>query len=762
MAIHEKEITRKEFLQGAGLLVVGFSLLGSVVGAVPAAAAARPEGALRPEAGPPAGPFVPPDIKGTPSIDAWLSVDANGNVNIFSGKVRLGQGTGIAFEQIVADELYVPLSQIAGITMGTTGLTPNEGYTAGSTSVMIGGMSLRYAAATARQQLISLAATQWNVDPSTLSTSGGMVTGGPNGATATYGSLIGGKKFNITFNPASLPILRDPSTYEYVGKPEQRLSIPAMMFANEPYYLHNMRLPGMLHGRVVRPPSPNAQLLGLDETKAKAIPGVVKVVKNGSFVGVIAENEWAAIQAAEALKAGATWGQTNRYPAMADINTYLRTALHQDIQELDTQTVDKALAGATTRVKADYSVPYLAHGSIGPSCSIAWLHDGNQWTIYDGTQGPYPDQGSLAALVGTSPANVQVISMPAAGCYGHNGADDVNADAMLMAQEVPGTPVRVQWMRSDEFQWEPYGSAMSFRLEGGLDANGNLVAWDHDIWTATYSTRPNGQAGWLLAGWYMNNPQPMPAPGPLGGDRNAVPYYTLANARIYCHVIENSPLRVSAHRTLGAFRNIFAIESFMDELAAAAKADPVQFRLKYLTDPRAIAVINAATNAAAWQQGAGPTGLGRGFAFTRYENTAAYVATVAQVKVDKSTGAVQVTNLYTAYDLGQIINADGAKNQAEGGAIQATSWTLKEHVTWNNQSIESVDWLTYPILTFPEVPKVTTVPIDNPTISPVGFGEAAAVPVGAAVANAVFDAIGVRVRDLPLSPANVLKALKQA
>ena len=761
MGIQDKELTRKEFLAGAGLLVVGFSFLGSVVSSLPAAAAGTASAAAgaASAAATTAPVILPGDIKATPTVDSWLSIDSNGGVNIFTGKVRLGQGIGIAFEQIVADELDIDLSQVASITFGTTGVTPDEGYTAGSTSVMIGGMSLRYAAAAARQYLIGLAATQWNVDPSSLTVSGGVISGGPKGATVSYGALIGGQKLNVIVNPADPPPLKNPADYEYVGKPLPRLAIPAIMTASEPYYLQNIRLPAMLHGRVLRPPSPNAQLLSLPTAAASQIEGVVKVVKNGSFVGVVAETEWAAIQAVSALRETATWGQTNEFPPMADIDTYLRSALHEDVREIDTYNVEATMKTAATHVKADYSVPYLAHASMGPSCSIAWLHNGDQWTIYDGTQGPVPDQGSLAALVGASPANVQVIAAPASGAYGHNGADDVNADAMLLAQAVPGRPVRVQWMRADEFQWEPYGSAMSFRLEGGLDTNGNIVAWNHDIWTGTYSTRPNGGPGWLLAGWYMDNPQPMPPPAMVGGDRNAIPYYTLGSIRVYCHYIENSPLRVSAHRTLGAFRNIFAIESFMDELAAAAKADPAAFRLNYLTDPRAIAVINAATQAANWKSGAGPTGQGRGIAFTRYENTAAYVATVAEVAVDKGTGQITVKHLYTAYDLGQIINANGAQNQAEGGAIQATSWTLKEQVTWNNQSIESVDWLTYPILTFPEVPLVTTIPIDHPDISPVGFGEAAAVPVGAAIANAVFDLTGVRLRNLPLTPDKVKAAL---
>jgi nicotinate dehydrogenase subunit B len=741
------EVTRREFLAGAGALVVSFSLAGSLLsqGAAPAPAA------------PGAAPTLPPDLAATPTLDSWLKIDSAGNVTVYSGKVDLGQGIGIAFEQIVADELDVSLAQITNLVQGDTALTPNEGYTAGSLSIAQGGMALRYAAATARQYLVGLAAKKFGLDPGQLTVADGVVRA-PDGRSVTYGQLIGGHRFDLTVT--SPPPLKDPSQYRYVGKPEPRLEIPGIMTAGSPVYIQNLRLPGMLHGRVLRPPSPGAQLLSLDTSRAEKMPGVVKVVRDGSFVGVVAENEWAAIQAVEALRSAAVWGQTNRFVPADEIDTYLRTTAHSDIRELDTGTALPALAKAAVRVKADYSVPYIAHASIGPSCAIAQLHNGNQWTIWSHTQGVYPDQQALSYLLGVPASNIRVIHMEGAGCYGHNGADDVNADAALLAAAVPGRPVRVQWMRADEFQWEPYGSAMSFRLEGGLDASGNLVAWNHDVWTATYSTRP-GPPGWLLAGWYLAQPQ---LPGPaanVGGDRNAVPYYNLANARVYCHYIERSPLRVSAHRTLGAFRNIFAIESFMDELAAAAKADPVAFRLKYLNDPRATAVIQAVTKAAGWRPGPRPSGRGQGFAFTRYENAGAYVATVAEVEVDRATGQVAVRHIYTSVDVGQIVNPNGLANQAEGGAIQATSWTLKEQVTWGAQAIESVDWVTYPILTFPEVPEVTVLPIDNPTLPPVGFGEAACVPIGAAIANAVFDATGARLRRLPLTPERVRAALSQ-
>lgn len=747
-ALGQRPMSRKEFLAGAGALVVGFSMLGTLLGQT--VSAASPASAKGGTAVP-----LPPDLATTPTVDSWLKVDRTGAVTVLSGKVDLGQGIGIALEQIVADELYVPLSQVS-IIMGDTALTPNEGYTAGSTSIAIGGMSLRWAAAAARQKLLELASAKFNVPASSLKIANGVITA-PGGKSVTYGTLIGGKKFDVTVTAE--PPLKPYQDYTIVGTSQPRLTIPAIATASEGVYVQNLRLPGMLYARVLFPPSPGAELLSLDESVALKVPGVVKVVRNGSFVGVIAKDEWGAISGMTALQGVAKWGQTNVFPDAADIPTYLQSALHSDVKEVVTGSVEDALRTAHKRVDAVYTVPYLSHGSIGPSAAIGLLDTDGNYTIWTHTQGPFPDQSAISYMLGVPTTKVRVIHVDGAGCYGHNGADDAAADAALLAQAMPGHPISVQWMRDNEFQWEPYGTAMVLRLQGGLDAKGNITAWNQDIWGGTFSTRP-GPPGWLLPGWYLAQPQLPGPPALVGTDRNEIPYYQpVANQRIYCHYVVDSPLRVSAHRTLGAFRNEFAIESFMDELAYASGQDPLAFRLRNLNDPRATAVLQTAARKAGWVQHTKPSGRGLGVAFTRYEDAGAYVGMVADVTVDRSSGTIRVNRITVAADVGQIINPNGLRNQAEGGAIQATSWTLKEEVTWNRQAIASVDWVTYPILTFPEVPMVDVTAIDHPEYPPAGFGEAAAVPTGAAIANAVFDATGARLRDLPLKPEKVKAAL---
>jgi nicotinate dehydrogenase subunit B len=740
-----KGITRAQFLKGAGALIVGFSWLGTssrVLAAAP---------------GPAPSP-VPRDLESTPSVDSWLKVDSSGSVTILSGKVDLGQGLDIAFPQIVADELYVTLDQIGTVVLGDTALTPNEGFTAGSLSIEAGGMSLRYAAAAAREKLLALASAKLGTPASNLTIQNGVISA-PGGASVSYGALIGGRKFNVTVNPASPPPLKPYQDYTLVGKPLPRETIPDIATGAAPVFVQSLQLPNMLYGRVLRPPSPWAQLQALHAGPVEAMPGVVKVVRNGSYVAVVAETEGIAVQALEALRSAAVWTQTNRFPSMDDIYTYLRESQTEDVAEAVFGRSEGvyAAAPAARKMEATYTVPYLAHASIGTSAAVGLFANG-KYTIWSHTQGPFPDQQALSYLLNVPTSQIRVIHMNGSGCYGHNGADDALADAALLARAVPDHPIKVQWLRADEFQWEPYGSAMVMRIQAALTAGGTIACWNHDLWGGTYSTRPGGAPGWLMPGWYLAQPQLPGEVGYVGTDRNLVPYYTFPAERVYCHYVLNSPLRVSAHRTLGAFRNVFAIESFMDEMAVLAKADPIAFRLKHLTDPRAIAVIQAAAKAAGWNSGVRPTKRGFGFAFTRYENAAAYVATVAQVSVS-AKGAVRVENIWSAVDVGQVINPNGINLQAEGGAIQATSWTLKEQVTWNETSITSVDWVTYPILRFSEVPNVHVIQIDHPEISPVGFGEAACVPIGAAIANAVYDAVGARVRDLPLNPAHVSAAM---
>jgi CO/xanthine dehydrogenase Mo-binding subunit len=518
----------------------------------------------------------------------------------------------------------------------------------------------------------------------------------------------------------------------------------------------------MLFGRVVRPPNYAAQLVSLDEAKVKHMPGVVAVLRDGRFLGVVAEREEQAIAARDALRDTARWSNEESLPPAENIYQYLK-GLPEDVH-----VVSEKGSGAVPAVRvvhnATYTRPYTAHASIGPSCAVAQMKDG-ALTVWTHSQGVFPLRRDLAKALELDQSRIRCIHKEGSGCYGHNGADDVALDAALLARASGGRPVKVQWMRDDEFGWEPFGPAMTVSLHGALDERGMIADWTHDVWSNTHSTRPGQRDGVnLLAAWHLAQPKspgkpeiiPLPAGG---GDRNAVPLYDFPRQRITQHFIPAMPIRVSALRALGGYANVFAAESFMDELAMLAQVDPVEFRLRHLNDERAFAVIKTAAKHAGWQPNLpGRTGRGRGVGFAKYKNLSAYMAVVAEVEVDHSSGAVRVTKATAAIDAGQVVNPNGLVNQTEGGIIQATSWTLKEHVGFDRGGIVSRDWQSYPILTFPEVPQVEVVVLDRPTEKSLGAGEAAQGPMSAAIANAVAHATGARLRDLPLSPERVKAA----
>jgi CO/xanthine dehydrogenase Mo-binding subunit len=525
-----------------------------------------------------------------------------------------------------------------------------------------------------------------------------------------------------------------------------------------------MRVPGMLFGRVLRPPAYDAELLEVDLEPIDRMPGVVASVRDGRFLGIVAEREEQAIAAREALSNAAKWSLKPSLPAQAEIHEFLKS-LPSRPTTANAESAAASDSGARRAFAASYTRPYQAHASIGPSCALALWNDGKV-RVWSHTQGVFPLRGDLAKALKLGEDQVTVTHVQGSGCYGHNGADDVALDAALLSRAVQGRPVKVQWMREDEFAWEPYGPAMSMHIDAALDGNGRIVDWAYQVWTNTHSTRPGGKDGVnLIAAWHLAQPMKPASPEviPLpagGGDRNAVAIYDVPGKRMTQHFIPEMPIRVSALRTLGAYANVFAIESFMDELAAAAGIDPVEFRLRHLSDPRAKAVIAAAAKRAGWQAGAAGTGArGRGIGFAHYKNHACYVAVVAEVEVDRATGAVRVLKATCAADAGQIVNPDGLKNQMEGGIVQSTSWTLKEQVTFDRERIVSRDWQSYPILTFAEVPEVEVVLIDRPGEPWLGAGEAASGPTAAAIANALAHATGARIRDLPLSPERVKAAL---
>ena len=760
-------ISRREFLStlGKGTLVVGFSLapLSRDLSLGDAHAA------------------------GTSNlmVDSWLAIDQSNTVTIFSGKVELGTGVQTAMMQIVAEDLNVDLDQLDYV-QGDTSQTPGDkGFTAGSKSVQTQGPSLRIAAATAQQTLLTLASQALNVPVANLVAKGGRIGIGPNLDQAlTYAQLLAGKQIQLVSN-ANVQV-KDPSAYQIVGQSVPRVELPEK-FAGEFTYVADLVLPNMLHGRVIRPAGRNATVDSIDALSiqaAQAIPGFLKYVRLGNFVGVFATDEWAAIQTSRTIKVN--WRQGAPMPAQATMPQALQDPanIYQTSQEQVRGNVDSAMAGAAKKLTASYFTEFQMHGALAPSCSVADVRPapdatGIRATIWSGTQGPFPLQSAIADLLHIPVSQVRVIYLEAAGCYGHNGADDVCADAALLSQ-FAGRPVRVQWTRQDEHGWEPLGPAMVHQMNGGLDESGGVAAWEHIVFTPTHNTRPGG-AGSLLAAQAIGVlPQALPNAPTNAGTRNAPINYTFVNSRLVAeHVrifatvgtgrnpaspLVNTLLRPSALRSLGGFSNSFANESFMDELAAASGQDPLAFRLRNLSDPRAIAVLNAMAQQAGWSQPLPPStnGLprGRGIAFQRYETVETYVATYAEVQVNPVTGAVQVTRVVVAHDCGLIINPDGLRNQIEGNVMQGISRTLFEKVSYDANGVTSVVWTTYPVLHFTDVPpSVEIVLIDQPTQPSWGAGEPAIGTLSAAIANAVFNATGARVRTLPMSPDIVKAAL---
>jgi len=732
-------ISRRAFTAGAGGLVLAFSLDPQVMLAQQPAK-------------------LPGSLDTNRRLDAWIHINVNGSATVFTGKVELGQGVVTALAQIAAEELDLPLERVQ-ILSGDTARTPNEGVTAGSQSIENSGTALRLAGAEVRSILIEAAAKKLGVAPDTLAVSAGTISAA-DGRKVTYAELAQAidLKREATAKVAPKPV----SAHKIVGTAVKRFDIPNKVTGGIAY-VQDLRRDGMLHGRVVRPPRYGSRLESFDEAAVKAMPGVVAVVRDGSFLGVVAAREEQAIKARAALVKSAKWTPGPALPDPATIYEHLMSLPSETTVVSEKQEPLLASANAKT-IEATYRKPYMSHGSIGPSCALAELNEGIM-TVWTHSQGVFPNRARLAEALDMKPAAVRCVHAEGSGCYGHNGADDVALDAALLARGTPGRPVRVQWMRDDEFGWEPYGAAMTMKAKATV-SDGRIVDWNYDVWSNTHSTRPSEGGGVnLLAAWDLANPKkpapPRNIPQPAGGgDRNAVPLYAFPRQRVVNHMIKEMPLRVSALRTLGAYANVFALESFMDELALAAGVDPVAFRLAHLTDPRAKAVVEAVARKAGWQPGQkGGDGKGRGIGFAKYKNLATYVAVIADVEVDRTSGVVRVPRVYAATDAGLIINPDGLVNQIEGGIIQSTSWTLKEEVRFSAEGIQSHDWQTYPILTMPEVPHVEVELINRPAERPLGSGEASQGPTVAAIANAFAHATSRRLRDLPYTPGRVKAAL---
>jgi CO/xanthine dehydrogenase Mo-binding subunit len=532
-----------------------------------------------------------------------------------------------------------------------------------------------------------------------------------------------------------------------------------------------MELPGMVYGRIIRPPDYNARLVSVNTDAVNQMPGVIQVVRDGSFLAVVAEREEQAVKGMELLRELAVWEGEASLPPQERLGEHLLEGRDQPLLVVDGTPVHDPVpaieipAGAAHTLAATYTRPYHMHASLGPSAAVAQMVD-DKLTVWTHAQGVYPPRGAIAQVLGIPEGDVRVIHAEGPGCYGHNGADDAALDAALLARAVPGRPVSVKWTRSDEHTWEPYGSATVLKMQASLNAEGDVIDWNHDVWAYTHSGRPRARVGTLgmLAAWHLAEPIPRPEARPsmgthVGIHRNADPLYSFPRRRIVKHFLPESPLRVSALRSLGAYANVFAIESFMDELAHASGADPIEYRLRHLADARARAVLEAAAAKAGWEKGPESEDRGWGVAFARYKNRQCYVAVVVELSVNRESGHIGLERAIIAADAGQIVNPDGLSNQLEGGFVQAASWTLKEKVNFDAYGVISVDWDSYPILRSSEAPAVETVLLNRPGQPYLGSGEAAMGPAGAAIANGVFDAVGVRLRELPFTPERVLEQL---
>jgi CO/xanthine dehydrogenase Mo-binding subunit len=705
---------------------------------------------------------LPGSLNANRRLDRWLRFNPDRTVTVYTGKVEIGQGIVTAMAQIAAEELDVTLAQVRMVS-GDTVLTPDEGHTSGSRSIDEGGSALRYACAEARHLLLQAASQRLDIPADKLTIEDGVITGLDRIRKLSYWELPHAELLDREATASIKP--KPAARHTIVGANAARLDIPAKA-TGTPHFVQDLELPGMLFGRVVRPPSYDAQLTSFDADAVRKLPGVVAVVRDGSFIGIIAAREEQAVKARQAAARAAQWKESTLPTDAAGIHDYLQSRQTRD-QVIVERTDAAASARGTRTLEARYTKPYIAHASIGPSCALARV-DGGRIEVWTHSQGVYQLRHDMAAVLDVPPENILVHHVEGAGCYGHNGADDVALDAVLLARAVSGRPVQVQWMRDDEFAWEPFGPAMVVKTRAALDAQGNIVDWAFEVWSNGHSGRPNtvktaDKVSSLIAAWHLANPvahRPQGDPPMTGGGgmaRNSPAIYDFPNERVIAHRVEEMPLRVSALRSLGAYANVFALESFMDELAAAAGADPVEFRLRHLKDARARAVIELAARKAGWRAGAQSDGAsGRGMAFAQYKNGYGYLAIVIELGVDPD---LHVKRAVAAVDVGQAINPDGIINQTEGGIIQAISWTLKEQVRFDRERVTSRTWEEYPILTFPEAPPVEVHLIDRPDEAPLGAGEMAAGPTAAAIANALHHALGVRIRDLPLTRERIVAAL---
>lgn len=726
-------ISRRDFLQSGAALVVGFALPASGVAQVVAGADRAPGKPL-----------------GVNEVDGFLTIHPDSSVTLYCGKVDLGQGLRIAIRQMAAEELGIDVGAIAMIE-GDTALTPDQGPTAGSSGVMRGGVQIRHAAATAREALLRLAAERMGKQTNELECVGGSVRAKDGGPSVRIGELVGDKRFAIKVDPKAP--LKDPSGYSLVGQSLPRPDIPAKVTGRH-IFVHDFTLPDMLHGRVVRSPVVGAKLIDVDEASVKSIPGV-RVVRIGNFVGVVASDEWDAVVAATTLKV--QWSNETNLIGNAAVRDWLQAGPFDGEDSLVHKGDAKAaLDNASTRLRGEYYWPLQTHGSMGPSCAVADVKEDGA-TIWTASQATHKFRESFAKILALPRDKVRLIYLDGAGCYGMNGHDDAAADAMLLSRAV-GKPVRVQWMRADEHGFDPKGPPQLIAIESALDADGKIAAWRTDMWL------PKATA---------NLPNvPLLGPEAAGIEQvqgistglisqNGAPGYPCANTDVQVHWHKTSPLRPSNIRAPGKIANCFAVESLCDELAVAAKRDPFEWRLANLADPRGSEVLKRAAALIDWKPRTAPAKqrVGRGIAYIHYKDNETYVATALEAEVDPASGAIRVLRVGCAHDCGQVINPDALSQQIEGCILQTLSRTLVEEVAFDRSRVTSVDWASYPILTFADVPDIKIDLVLRQKDPPLGAGEAAATTVPAALANAIFDATGARLRTVPFTRERVKAAL---
>jgi CO/xanthine dehydrogenase Mo-binding subunit len=759
-------LSRREFLTGSGALVVSFSM----------------------------APLVEPLASGQGQfdthmshidptrLDSWIAVASDGMVTAYTGKCDFGQGMYTAQTQLIAEELCVSIDRVRLIQCDTS-VTPDQGTTSGSqsTPTNFNNSDLAQAAATAREALINMAAPNLGVLANLLTAANGFISA-KGGGRVSYGELIAGKKFNLALDRKAKR--RPPSEWTVLGKPLPSLDIEALV-TGQFEFVHNVRVPGMLHGRVVRPPAVGATVVNVDEGSVRGVPGLVKVVVRQNFIGVVAEKQTQAIAAAARLKV--VWTSGVGLPVQKDFYDYIRKQPCRDVLMVDSLDIEQKLAQAATVLKATYCYPYQAHGSIGASCAVADVR-ADKATVWSSTQSVYPTRAGVATLVGLPVDGVRVIFVRGSGCYGLNGADAVSFDAALLSHAIQ-RPVRVQLSRADEMAWgENYGAACVIDQRAGLDATGTIVAWECEPWSVSLGGRPGyDHPGNVITGALAGYPPQTVAPqaasqptGELRNGNNAVPSYVVGcvggkcggtgsvrSERVLTHTVK-SPFFTGPLRSPLRLQNTFAHECFMDELSAHAKTDPVAYRLRHLREPRIVDVVKAAAQAAKWDARPSPKSdlrhgqiaNGRGIACVAYEGDNGYVALIAEVDVDVESGRVQAKRFVVAQDCGPISNPAGVRNQIEGGVLQGMSRALSEEVTWNDRQITSTNWSSYHSLPLGiEVPAIDFVLINRSDVEASGAGETAITVVAAAIGNAIFDATGARMRQVPFTAARVKTAL---